>query len=48
MTVISILRLSLKRGFGECGHGFDGCYGLGGLRGFRGFPGLGGFSRFDG
>ena len=31
--------LSLKRGFGECGHGFGG----------RGrFCGLGGFSRFDG
>ena len=47
-------RLSLKRGFGECGHGFDRCDGLGGLggldgsRGFGGFDGLGGFWGFDG
>ena len=34
--------LSLKRGFGRCGHGFDGCDGLGGL------DGSGGFSGFDG
>ena len=38
-------RLSLKRGFGGCGHRFDGCYGLGGLYGFSGF---GGFDGFDG
>ena len=40
--------LSLKRGFGGCGHGFDGCDGL---RRFGGCDGLGGFdglSRFDG
>ena len=33
--------LSLKRGFGGCGHGFDGCDGLGAL---CGFDGLGGFA----
>ena len=37
--------LSLKRGFGGCGHGFDGYDGLGRL---GGFDGLGGFGRFDG
>ena len=37
--------LSLKRGFGGCGHGFGGCDRLGG---FGGFDGLGGFGRFDG
>ena len=48
--------LSLKRGFGGCGHGFDRCDGdeLGGLcgfdgfSGFGGFDGLGGFCGFDG
>ena len=44
-------RLSLKRGFGGCGHGFDGCDGLGGLvrfGGLDGFSGFGGFDRFSG
>ena len=41
-----IFRLSLKRGFGGCGHGFGGCDGLGGLGGFGGFGGIGGFSGF--
>ena len=46
-------RLSLKRGFGGCGHGFDGCDGLGrrgrldGLGGFGGFDLLGGFCGFQ-
>ena len=43
--------LSLKCGFGRCGHGFDGCDGLGGLdrfSGFGGFDGLGGFYGFSG
>ena len=46
-----IFWLSLKRGFGGCGHGFSGCDGLGGLggfSGFNGFSGFGGFSGFDG
>ena len=34
--------LSLKRGFGGCGHGFGGC------DGFSGFDGLGGLSGCDG
>ena len=29
-----LLRLSLKPGFGGCGHVFSGCDGLGGLDGF--------------
>ena len=47
-------RLSLKRGFGGCGHRFDelgefgGCNGLGGFNGFSGFGGFSGFSVFDG
>ena len=41
-------RLSLKRGFGGCGHGFDRCDGLGGLRGFDGFRGFGGFNGLGG
>ena len=47
----SIGGLSLKRGFGGCGHGFslcDGLGGLGGFGGFSGFNGFSGFSRFDG
>ena len=39
-------RLSLKRGFGRCGHGFGGSDVLGrfsGLGGFGGFFGLGRF-----
>ena len=32
--------LSLKRGFGGCGQGFDGCDGLSGLDGFDGQPRL--------
>ena len=51
---VPIKWLSLKRGFGGCGHGFDGCNRLGGLGGFDelggfgGFDGLGGFCGFDG
>ena len=47
-------RLSLKRGFGRCRHGFGGydvLGGLGGLSGlgeFGGFDGLGGFDGFGG
>ena len=40
-------RLSLKRGIGECGHGFsrfNGFGGLGGLGGFSGFDGFDGYS----
>ena len=40
--------LSLKRGFGGCGQGFDGCDGLGGLGGFDGFGSFCGFSGFGG
>ena len=52
--------LSLKRGFGGCGHGFGGCEGLDGfdrlggcdiidgLDGLSGFDGLGGFDGFSG
>ena len=40
--------LSLKRGFDWCGHGFDGCDGLGALCGFDGLGGFGGFDGFDG
>ena len=32
--------LSLKRGFGGCGHEFGRCDGLGGLGGFNGFSGF--------
>ena len=57
MQLLLNKRLSLKRGIGECGHGFSRCDGLGGLDGFGGFSrfngfgglgGLGGFSGFDG
>ena len=41
-------RLSLKRRFGGCGHGFDGSGGLGGLSGFDGLGGFGGFDGFSG
>ena len=34
--------LSLKLGFGGCGHDFGRCNGLGGLGGFDGFGGFGG------
>ena len=43
--------LSLKRGFGGCGHGFGECSGLGGFDRLDRFDGLGGFdgfSRFNG
>ena len=49
--------LSLKGRFGECGHGFGECDGLGGLGGFNvlgvlgrfdGFSGFGGFDGFSG
>ena len=39
--------LSLKHGFGRCGHGLGGCNGLGGFAGFSGFDGLSGFDRFS-
>ena len=42
--------LSLKRGFGGCGHGLDGLGVLSGFdefSGFGGFYGLGGFGGFD-
>ena len=39
--------LSLKHGFGRCGHGFSGCDGLGGFAGFAGFDGFSGFDRFS-
>ena len=48
------IRLSLKRGFDGCGHGFGRCDGLDGLgrfnrlSGFGGFVGLGGFDGLDG
>ena len=41
------LRLSLKRGFGGCEHGFDGCDGLGGFNGFSEFGEFDGFSGLD-
>ena len=40
-------RLSLKRGFDGCGHGFSGCDGLGGLGGLDRLGGFGGFSGFN-
>ena len=40
--------LSLKHGFGECGHGFGGFDGLGGFSGFDGFSRFNGFGEFDG
>ena len=40
--------LSLKRGFGGCGYGFNGFDGLGGLGGFSGFGGFDEFSVFGG
>ena len=42
------LRLSLKRGFGGCEHGFDGCDGLDGLGGLNGFSEFGEFDGFSG
>ena len=39
--------LSLKHGFGRCGHGLGGCNGLGGFAGFSGFDGFSGFNRFS-
>ena len=41
-------RLSLKRGFGGCGHGLGGCDGLDGFDGFGGFGGFDGFGGFNG
>ena len=41
-------RLSLKRGFGGCRHGFGRCDGLGGLGRLGGFDGVGGFGGFEG
>ena len=41
-------RLSLKRGFDRCGHGFSGCDGFGGLGGLDRLGGFGGFSGFGG
>ena len=40
--------LSLKHGFGGCGHGFGRYYGLGGLGGFSGLGGFDGFGGFSG
>ena len=45
MASNGFLKLSLKRGFGGCGHGISGCDGL---RGFGRFGGFNGFGRFDG
>ena len=39
-------RLSLKSGFGGCGHKFDGWDGLGGFNEFGGFGGFDGFRGF--
>ena len=41
-------RLSLKRGYSGCGHGFGGCDGLDGFGGFDGLSGFGGFDGFTG
>ena len=41
-------RLSLKRRFGGCGHGFDGCDRLDGLGGFDEFSGFGRFNGLGG
>ena len=43
-----LVRLSLKRRFSGCGHGFGGCDGLGGLSGFNGLGGISGFGGFSG
>ena len=47
-SLITDKRLSLKRRFSGCGHGFGRWDGLGKLGGFSGFSGLGGFGGFDG
>ena len=47
-NLIKNKRLSLKRGLGGCGHGFDGLGGLGGFDGLRGFGQFDEFSAFDG
>ena len=41
-------RLSLKRGFSRCGHGFSRCDGLGGLGGLDRLGGFRGFTQFSG
>ena len=46
MPFFFLRRLSLKRGFGGCRHGFGRCDGLGGFSGFGGFDGFDGFSGF--
>ena len=55
LTIVTIQkRLSLKRRFGGCKHGFGRCDGPGGLGRFNGLGGfgefdrLGGFDRFSG
>ena len=48
ISIFDFSGLSLKRGFGGCGHGFSGCDGLGGLGGFGGFNGFDGLGGFDG
>ena len=54
MFLMDTFWLSLKHGFGGCGHGFGGWNGLdvhglfNRLGGFGGFDGLGGFDGFAG
>ena len=48
MKGVSEWWLSLKHGFGGCGHRFGGCDGLGGLGGFGRFGGFSGFDGFSG
>ena len=44
---VDLIRLSLKRGFGGCRHGFGGCDRFGGLSGFNGFGGFSGLIFFN-
>ena len=46
--LVSISRLSLKRGFSGCGHGFGGRDGFDRLGGFNGLGGFGGFNGLSG
>ena len=51
MVLTLWIQLSLKRGFGGCGHGFGQCDGLSGfdrLGRFGGCDGLDGFDEFSG
>ena len=48
MASNGFLKLSLKRGFGGCGHGISGCDGFSEFSRFDGFGGVDRFYRFGG